>query len=267
MKLYDLHCHSKLSLCASRESEISGFLECGEKDGLVCVGISDHAWDKGLGRPIDFYEAQPYEKLFERERPVTKNVKVVFGAEGEYAQGLLGIRRSTAEKLDYLIVPHSHIHMNGFVLPEGVNDERSVGRYMFNSFVSLLHHPDSDRIFGVAHPFWPCGRKFEQTEAILSAITDEEFIYCGFLAKEKNVFLEMNMSCTASIPLEKFASSQYGRFFRLAKQGGAEFFMGSDNHIPKSGKDNSLNRLPEYAAEIGFTEDDFRTALSRILRV
>ncbi len=266
MVLYDLHCHSKLSLCAARDSEISEFIRCAEEDGLVCVGISDHAWDKGVGRPIEFYRDQPYEKLLERERLQTNSTKLFLGAEGEYAQGLLGVRRSTIEKLDYIIIPHSHIHMNGFVLPEGVKDDHAVGRHLFNSFVSLLHHPDSDRFFGVAHPFWPCGRKLDQVNEILKTISDEEFIYCGKLAKEKGVFLEVNMSCVCANPIDKFEESEYCRFFRLAKKGGAEFFIGSDNHSPKCGKNNCINRLPEYASILGFDDGDFKTALSRILR-
>lgn len=266
MELYDLHCHTKLSLCASRESDIVGFVRCAEEDGLVCVGISDHAWEKGIGRPIDFYVHQPYDKLFERERPDGSSVRVFLGAEGEYAQGLLGVSRQTMQKLDYIIIPHSHTHMRGFVLPEGINDNHAHGRWLFNSFVSLLHHPNADCFFGIAHPLWACGKSNDDKNEILSAITDEEFIYCGELAAKKGIFLEMNMSSIESIPLDDFESNQYARFLRLAKKGGAEFFMGSDNHMPACGKANSLNKLPDYAEAVGLVEDDFRTALSRILR-
>ena len=265
MQLYDLHCHTKLSLCASRNSEMSEFVRIADEDGLAAIGFSDHAWDAGIGRPIDFYVPQTYEKLLARVKPESKSVKVFLGAEGEFAQGLLGVRRSTMQKLDYIIIPHSHTHMKNFVLPEGCGEARPHGRYLFNSFVALMHHPNADLIFGIAHPFWPCGKSFEDKQEILSNITDDEFEYCGNLAYKNNIYLEINASSIISMPIEKAATSEYARFIRNAKKGGARFFLGSDNHCQTEHDKNSLFKMPDYMEEFGLCEDDIKSALHQIL--
>ena len=77
--------------------------------------------------------------------------------------------------------------MRDFVLPEGINDNHAHGRWLFNSFVSLLHHPNADCFFGIAHTLWACGKSNDDKNEILSAITDEEFIYCGELAAKKGI--------------------------------------------------------------------------------
>ncbi len=266
MELYDLHCHTKLSLCASRTAEIDDYVRYADESGLAAIGFADHAWDKGVGMPSDFYAAQDYERLFTRERPEKHHVKIYFGAEGEYAKGLLAARRDTLKKFDYIIVPHSHTHMKGLVLPEDRDNPRGHGRYLFESFVSLLNHPDIDLIFGIAHPFAPCGKPFAEAEEILSYITDDEFAYCGALAAEKGVFLELNMSSAFAVPAEKAESSSYARFFRNAKKSGAKFFLGSDNHSPHPAEKNLIFRWEERAAPFGLVGSDFTDALCRISR-
>lgn len=266
MELYDLHCHTKLSLCAARDSEISEYVRYADEEGLSVIGFADHAWDKGLGIPSSFYAPQDYERLFSRIKPENCRVNVVLGAEGEYAQGLLAVRRETMKKLDYIIIPHSHTHMKGFVLPEGCDTPRAHGRYLFNSFVSLLHHPDIDCVFGVAHPFSPCGKKFDEMEEILSYITDSEFEYCGKLAADKGIFLELNTSACSVVPIEKAEGSSYARFFRNAKKGGASFFLGSDNHSSCPKENNLIFRWKDWAEAFGLCETDFTDALSRISR-
>lgn len=266
MRFYDLHCHTKLSLCAARDSEMERFLEYADADGLEAIGFSDHAWDNGVGMPTDFYKAQNYERLYERAVPKGHKTRAFLGAEGEYAQGVLGVRAETIDRLDYIIIPHSHTHMKQFVLPEGCESPHAHGRYVFNSFVSLLNHPVASKIFGVAHPFSLCGKNAEETDEILSAITDEEFVYCGKLAKEKGIFLEMNASSVTIYPIDKAEESQYGRFFRNAQKGGAQFFMGSDNHSPVPHGKNKLFRLPDYMEAFGLDEGNFTSAIDRILR-
>lgn len=266
MLLYDLHCHTKLSLCASRDAEIDDYVRYADEGGLEVIGFTDHAWDKGLGYPIDFYARQDYERLFERVKPSGHKVKILFGAEGEYAGGILGVRRETMKKLDYIIIPHSHTHMKGFVLPESCDTHQKHGRYLFDSFVSLLNHPDIDCVFGIAHPFDPCGNKWDETNEILSYITDKEFEYCGKLAADKGVFLEFNTSSAFKYPEDKAENSGFARFFTNAKKGGAKFFLGSDNHKPVENNDNKIYRWEERAKPYGLDEGDFKYALSRICR-
>lgn len=266
MELYDLHCHTFLSACAARDAEIDDYVKDADEGGLRALGFADHAWDEGLGTPSGFYAPQNYKRLLTRKCSVKHRVRVFYGAEGEYARGLLAVRAETMKLFDYIIIPHSHTHMKGFVLPAECEAPGDHGRFLLESFVSLLNHPHIGGVFGIAHPFHPCGKKFEEAEEILSYITNEEFENCGALAAQKGVFLELNMSAAFAVPEEKAEDCSYARFFRNAKKGGAKFFLGTDNHRPKPYQDNLIFRAPERAKPFGLTEGDFTDALSRILR-
>ena len=61
--------------------------------------------------------------------------EVLIGCETEYAHGTLGISEKKAETLDYVLVPHSHTHMNGFVLPDRLQYARKARRLSCTFFL------------------------------------------------------------------------------------------------------------------------------------
>lgn len=260
MITHDLHIHTHLSDCADRQAFIADYIARAKELGLTTIGFADHAWDDKVDGASPWYKKQPFSRLASRKRELdgidTNGIDVRFGAEGEYANFLLGMTDAVFEHVDYVIVPHSHTHMVGFVLPEDYNnDPKNHAKYLAESFISLCRHDIKDRFFGIAHPMSPIGKNAAQTEEIYSFISDAMLNECASAAKESDVLLEANLSILKNIPPEANESFCLHRFFDACKRAGCKFFLGSDAHnIASLIRHTESDTLLSY---VGLSEDDF----------
>ncbi len=261
---YDLHNHTYLSACAQKDATIFSYLKKAKEMGLEIIGITDHCWETTVEGCSDWYAEQNFERLVKTRKDLETadktDIKVLIGAEGEYAQELLGLNENSLKYVDYLIVPHSHTHMKGFVLPQdcvGIPEKHA--NYLVKSFISLCNHRLKDKIFGFAHPMYPIGEKPEYVEKVYSFITDEMLIECAENAKKNNMAIEVNLS----VLKQATENTPYKRFFDACKKTGCEFFLGSDSHSEKSLDIHA--RQSELISKIGLTEEDFKSVERRIL--
>lgn len=261
---YDLHNHTYLSSCGDRNATIFSYLEKAKEIGLEIIGITDHCWESQIEGASPWYSDQNYERLEKTRKDLEiadkSGIKVLIGAEGEYAQELLAANENSLKYIDYLIVPHSHTHMKSFVLPAdcvGIPEKHS--EYLVRSFISLCNHRLKDKIFGLAHPMYPIGEKPEYVEKVYSFITDEMLMDCAENAKKNNMAIEANLS----VLKQATENTPYKRFFDACKKAGCEFFLGSDSHSEKTLELHA--RQTELIGKIGLTEDDFKSVERRIL--
>ena len=121
----DLHVHTSISLCAERTADPLKYIEYGAANGLKTIGFANHYWDEDIPGATPWYQLQNTEHIMQIFGQLGDRsrfpIKVLIGCETEYAHGTLGISEKKAEMLDYVLVPHSHTHMNGFVLPDDCN--------------------------------------------------------------------------------------------------------------------------------------------------
>ncbi len=269
MTLYDLHIHTFLSDCASgNNANPVEYVRAAEKNGLCAIGFSDHAWDESIRGASPWYQKQPFKRLSvvkELLEETDTRIKIFFGAETEYAGGVLGVGEKAAQELDYIIVPHSHTHMRGFVLPEGWDSPQKHAEYLLKSFFELCTHSSRERFFGIAHPFYPVGASKEAAEHIYSFISDQDMTECLCAAAENGVFLELNTSTFSGIELNETEDYFYSRFFYNAKRSGNSFFMGSDKHrVIPFGEPDRFMQIGELIKKLGLEERDFSAALDYI---
>lgn len=265
---HDIHIHTHLSDCAHRDAFIGDYITAAKKQGLTTIGFADHAWDDNIKGASNWYIPQTFKRLEGRKSEVTSpdtdGLKILFGAEGEFANFLLGFGEDAKKYVDYIIVPHSHTHMKGFVMPsEYSGDAKKHADFLVQSFISLCNHKDRHLFFGIAHPMWPVGASIEYIKEIFENITDSSLNECALAAKEAGIALEVNLSSLKSIPPVPDEEFCIKRFFDVCKRAGCEFFMGSDAH--------RVTAIADYHAEqdrvlssIGLTEDDFKAAELRI---
>ncbi len=233
---HDIHIHTHLSSCGDRFAFMADYIKEARQLGFETLGFSDHAWDDNIKGSSDWYAPQTYKRLAERYEEIknidTEGINILLGAEGEYADMLLGISDEAVYYTDYILVPHSHTHMKGFVLPDecGDNPEKHA-KYLVDSFISLCGHKKRNLFFGIVHPMCPIGKKVNETKEIYSFISDEMLIECAQAAKEAKVALELNLSCAKHfINAENSEDNVYKRFFTACKNAGCKFFLGSDAH-------------------------------------
>ena len=122
--LHDVHLHNYLSsCCADNQATALSMVREAERTGLKLIGFSNHTWDESVPLPASsgFYKKQSmaYEMQIKRElADYTGDVKVLVGAETEYCgmYDVLGMDKEAALQLDYLLIPHTHVHMRNFVM-------------------------------------------------------------------------------------------------------------------------------------------------------
>ena len=269
---YDLHVHTPLSDCADRQAFFHRYIPLAEELGQTVLGFADHSWAEGVAGASSWYQKQPFSRLAKQKQELCDyleqnptTVKVLQGAEGEFANFLLGIDGEAAAYADYIIVPHDHIHMKGFVIPMDRYHEEGVAKFLLESFEALCKHPERDLFVGLCHPMVPCCHPWEFKNAVYKHITDRQLEDALIAAKEAGVWLELNLSEFACVPVEEWENYEYVRFFRIAKQVGNTLFWGSDAHKPE----NYVARhaiAKDVLALTGLTEEDFSTAEAFLLK-
>ena len=121
---HDIHTHNLYSGCcydplANTENCIRKAMELGH----TVFGISNHLWDESVPGASRWYQGQPisYGAEMKYAFPArTGEMKLLFGVETEYCgmTDTLGMRAEHATVFDYVLVPHSHLHMRNFVIAE-----------------------------------------------------------------------------------------------------------------------------------------------------
>ncbi len=256
----DLHIHTHLSSCGDRLAFISDYAEAAKAKGLKTIGFADHAWDQNVKGASDWYAPQTFNRLAARYDEVKKidaeGIKILLGAEGEFADMLLGVSEAATEFVDYILIPHSHTHMKGFVLPSRCDTPEKHGKYLVDSFIALCGHEKRNLFFGIVHPMCPIGKNSCECNEIYNYISEEMLLECAQAAKEASVALELNLSCVKHLTASDGEEIAYKRFFDACKRVGCKFFLGSDAHSINAF--NSLHENPERAISLmGLSESDF----------
>ena len=259
---YDLHVHTNLSDCAQREAYPEPFIAIAEKLGQSVLGFADHSWAKGVEGASPWYKKQPFDRLIERRESLNRyldehptDVNVLIGAEGEYANFLLGVDEDAAAVTDYIIIPHDHVHMKGFVIPDGYN-HAEVAKFLLDSFESLCVHPKRDLFVGLCHPLVPCCHPWEYKNEVYRHITDAQIHDALCAAKKAGIWLELNVSEFAGVPENEWHNYEYARFFHAAKENGNLLYRGSDAH-GHAAYENYLGIADRIDAFLGLCDDDF----------
>lgn len=211
--VHDVHVHTKLSLCSGdKTATFENMLSRADELGIELIGFTDHMWgSSGLPKINTFYNKQSYNRQCEDLLKLPSkvgNVKIIKGVETEYARGILGITDEQAASLDYVLAPHSHLHMYGFVRPLHIVSPKQIGKFMVKTFIEVA---SNSLVNAIAHPFDPC-TKHDELGEIYSSISDKDFEECFSIARSNNVSIEINISSFNDEILDG-ARSQY--YFRM----------------------------------------------------
>lgn len=259
---YDVHIHTNISDCAERDASVENYITVAKKEGLKLLGFSDHLWDDTVAEPTNWYRPQNVSHVLQLKKRLPKNrlidgVQVLLGCETEFLNdGTLCLSEKNMELFDYILVPHSHTHMNVVMPREYLADHKKHAVFLMESFLRLIRHPLSKRITAVAHPFAP-GTKHENFNAVQSLIPDSYFFEAFSEAKEKGIAVEINGSCLTYLPDEQIPLCEYARIYSIAKKCGCRFLYGSDSHDFRF--ERKLKLIEAFFEQCGITEKDMLT--------
>jgi histidinol phosphatase-like PHP family hydrolase len=262
---HDLHIHTHLSARSpGSEAAPEAYIRRAAELGIRTIGFTDHVWDERVPFPApetywykNFYQGQSVERLRSLRDAIpadTLGVRVLIGAEAEFAQGVLGITPEAAATLDFVLAAHSHIGMLDFVRPRTMTSPRDIAAHMLASFNDLVTRGIATI---AAHPFWPDDMADPvNLPLVFSFLSDGAFENSFGRAAEFHVGIEINLSIfNAGGPENPVYDDTYFRMYRIAKKMGCKFSLGSDSHTVSN---MDLNGNFEKALRrAGLDGDDF----------
>ncbi len=215
----NVHTHTVFSKCAKPEMVFEDMIAAAEACGLGTLAITDHS---DLNDGIDTYAN--FLILKERLARIDTPVRVLIGAElSVYGVGKYAEPYEVDKALDFASYSHIHYHLPSWEHPE----DRSPCGYAEHELQILNALFDTDRSDNIAHPFSPCKMPFfneEEKAATLAAITDGEL--GDILAKGERAQCSWEIHTPTFLRFPDFSK----RFWRLGKEVGVHFTLGTDAH-------------------------------------
>ncbi len=229
---HDLHIHSKLSSCSRDPAQTpENILRYALENGLKTVCLTDHYWDETVPGASGWYAPQDTAHLRQSlPLPQAAGVRFLFGCETELRRDCtLGISRARFDELDFVVIPTTHLHMNGFTVG-GRETAAERAELWVRRLDALLSMDLPFRKIGVAHPVCgliaPTRRMYLKTLRLLPE-TELERLFAGVAALGAGV--ELNAD-DFDFPEEE--AETVLRPFLIAKRCGCKFYCGSDAHKP-----------------------------------
>ncbi len=257
---HDYHIHSKLSICsADPKQSTENILAFAESTGYRDICLTDHFWDEAIdNRGWDFYMTQDFAHISKSlPLPQSEKVRFHFGGETDMMYDpVLGITPETMDKCEFVIIPTTHFHMDGYVIPEDFGVEKRA-EYWVKNFEAILNMDLPFEKIGIAH--LACGLMHScderASEKVLRLVPDGELERLFTKAAQLGVGIEINSD---DFDFEKHGDArkeQVLRVFGKAKACGCKFYLGSDAHHPRD-LEHSIGVFEKAVELLNLTEDD-----------
>ena len=144
--LHDVHTHNIFSHCCNDHSaSTEAFMQKEFEIGNRVFGLSNHIWDERVKGSSYWYRNQTIvlnEEAKDAIRRGHEGIRCLFGAESEFYgyRGILGMSVEGAKHFDYMLIPHSHLHMRNEVMgdfPEVIELRQAVEAKLRETFPYL----------------------------------------------------------------------------------------------------------------------------------
>ena len=254
---HDLHIHSYLSPCAGPEGvtqTADNILAYAVENGFNTICVTDHFWDETVrGAEGTWYEKQNYAWISSiLPLPQDENVRFLFGCETDMDKNnVIGLSPENYGKFDFIVIPTNHLHLSGFTC-RGDEDVRERAALWCSRLDSLLEQDLPFYKVGVAHltdTGIMGGRGYLEA---LSIISDEDYIRLFRKASRRGVGIELNFNW---LKTNDDDVEIHLRPYRIAKEEGCKFYLGSDAHALHVFKDMKDN-FTKISALLGLEDKD-----------
>ena len=255
---HDLHVHTFLSKCCGTpwSSFPESLIALAAAQGITTVGFADHLWDAAVEGATAWYSTQDFRYVSQIRRlvpPDTGGVRVLFGCESEMrGDGTACISQQVAAQLDFVLMPHSHLHIKG-ILPAGCRTPQQIADFMVQRF---LRSVEMEFVTGIPHAFVP-GNDQGQADNVVACISDGQMRDCFGRAGERGVGIEITPNFFPSLKPRaerRFHDETYLRVLAAAKAAGCRFYLGGDAHALH--RVGAVRTLQPYLETLGITRDD-----------
>ena len=300
---HDVHIHNYLSTCCGdNQATVDNYIKAAKDIGLKLMGFANHTWDESVPLPAasSFYKRQSMAFEMQIKSQIPENVpdlKILVGAETEYCgmYDVLGMGKDAAMQLDFLLIPHTHVHMRDFVMPatddvknaranlaeifekiDGITPERAASlsrKLPENELEPFMKEKNVDYIKFVSDFMVQSFRTLMENETLklysdlIPVSVAHPFQPVGSYSLrpdmlrliDDNTFGDLfTMAAKRGIGLEINSCAHIPeviRFFAIAKECGCKFTLGSDLHA--TAEFPKIFDTDKATNALGLTEDDF----------
>ncbi|MDO8682650.1 MAG: PHP domain-containing protein [Armatimonadota bacterium] len=236
----DFHVHTRYSPCAQSDMLPGSIIEAAKEQGIKYLGLVDHIFG--------FTDASILKSARKDCPPDDGSIEVFFGCEADVLSvGKTTVTQEMMDALDYIMVSANHFHNDWLKLvdlPES-DDPQVVGKHflkMFN-YAASLEYADV-----IAHPFYVMPGTYDIKSIYL--LTEKD-IAPGIEAAAKNkVAVEISRRAITQEHVEFMLM-----FYRLCKEAGVKFSVGSDSHMLSTV--GQMRLLVEMVEELDLRQEDF----------
>lgn len=233
---HDLHIHSYISPCGADVRQTKeAILAYGLTNQFKLVGVADHFWDE----TVDHKGAPGWESIGNAgwksilPLPQSSHCRMLMGAEVDMNQfGVIGMAPETLATIDYMVLSMPHYNLTGFTIDPDVTPRtpKSISNYYKKRLDLFLSQTDLPfEKIGLGH-FTRGVVVDEDLEECLNDFSDRDFEDIFSRVAQLGVGVELNFN-----PDEHAGSLREAilRPYRIAKEQGCKFYLGSDAHNPE----------------------------------
>ena len=251
---HDLHLHSCLSSCSKDPGQTpEAILDYAVKSNYSKICLTDHFWDEKVPGASGWYAPQNFAHISaSRPLPRHEGIEFLFGCETDMDKFFtLGISKERLQKFDFIIIPTSHLHMTGFTVEESLTSVKERANYYMERCHSLLDMDLPFEKIGLAH--FTCTLMARNCQGVredmLNCISDKEFKELFTKAAKTGIGIEINTS------LSDARNDAVLRPYRIAKDCGCKFYLGSDAHS-RNDFSSAIDRFASMIDALELTEND-----------
>ena len=234
---HDLHIHSLLTPCAGYDPRQTkeAILSYGIASGLRLLSVADHVWDEKAPHSEECnWSWEHIGCTLERGKsllplPQSPHCKFIFGAEVDMdLGGNLAVSAEEMEKLDFIVIAVSHLHLGDFTVPGDLDPSAEVHKELYLKRMHALLDMDLPwHKTGLAHPTCSLACAKEPVR-MFDLITDAEYREMWTKVRDRGMGIEINHGGTIS----KEDLPHILRPYQIAKEVGCKFYLGGDAHTP-----------------------------------
>ena len=255
---HDLHIHSKFSQCSSHPEQIpEKMLEYAKKNGLKQLCITDHFWDNKVKSELGIGLYGDLDMSFLKQVlpfPEDSEVEFLLGCECDMDKFYtVGVSKETIDELDFVVIPLTHLIWKGVTIEEDDFTVEGRARVWERRLDALLHKDLPWHKIGLAHlSSRMIGGEDDEYLKTLDAIRTDKMYELFEKAAKLGVGIELNRD---GMKFPDELADTYLRMFRIAKECGCKFYIGSDSHNP-TGFAEAKPTFERAIDLLGLTEDD-----------
>ncbi len=253
---HDLHCHTILSACCHDERQTpANMLAVAEAHGYSTLCITDHLWDNAVPGASEWYQPQDIAHVKQSlPLPKSDSVRFLFGCETDFCGGgKLGLRPDHFDEFSFVIIPPDHFHMVNFVRPESISEPDQIANLLVERLEEIACLPIPFHKVGIAHLTTGLINRGKNKYDVINAINQDRFFEAMRAFARNGAGIELNGACFG--PTWQEHKEEELCLYRIAKQAGCKFYLGSDAHMQEKML-RIVEVLPEVVEDLGLTDAD-----------